>query len=76
MDMKARLITNDIGDDHMETAVHGKQKCVVAPMSDERRILANLVGLPLFFLLGLQFSEGKVSSFEFGEDVHVWQMMI
>jgi hypothetical protein len=67
--MKPRLIINDIGDNHIETTVHGKRvKCAIAPMSDERHISANLVGFPLFFLLGIQFNEGKVSSFEFDED--------
>jgi hypothetical protein len=33
-------------------------------MSDDK----NVAGLPLFFLLGLHFNEGKLSSFVFDED--------
>jgi hypothetical protein len=67
--LKPRLIMNEIGCDHIVSTLHGKEvKCVIVPMEDERHHPANVIGLPIFFLLGIQFTQGKVSSFEYNTD--------
>jgi hypothetical protein len=67
--IKPRLIKNEVGNDHIVTQVNNKSViCVVSPMEDERHQPANLIGLPLFFLMGIQFTEQKVSSFEYDKD--------
>lgn len=66
--LRSRLVRNDVGHDYIETTVNGiRVKCAVAPAPNDDDDV-NLVGLPLFFLLGLEFEQDALSHFCFDKD--------
>ena len=66
--LKSRLVRNDVGHDYIETTVDGNRvDCAVAPAPNDDDDVT-LVGLPLFFLLGLEFKQDALSHFSFDKD--------
>lgn len=64
--MKSRLQKSDISDDYMEVSwgTTEKAKCTVL----EHYTNLNVMGLPMFFLLGLEFPMSKITSLNYDEE--------
>lgn len=69
--IRCRIEKSDIGADYLVTNVNGESaKCIVKEDLPEIHKPANVMGLPMFFLLGLSFQQNRVAAFEYdGDDI-------
>jgi hypothetical protein len=65
-DLIASRIEKDVGEDFLQTTIDGKNyNCIVKCEVPEVHHPANIMGLPMFFAMGLSFNEGTVHKFLF-----------
>ena len=60
--IKHRLLKSDISDDYME--IYGKANCSVL----EHCASLNVMGLPMFFLLGISFPQAKIALINYDDE--------
>ncbi len=67
--VKSRVCIQDIGPDYIKTEVGGKKvNCLVKQDLPAAHQPANVMGLPMLFLMGLQLKQERISLFTFKED--------
>jgi hypothetical protein len=63
--ISSRFVKSDIGPDYLVTKINEESaKCIVKEIHKP----ANVMGLPMFFLLGLSFQQNRVAAFEYDRD--------
>jgi hypothetical protein len=67
--IRSRIKKNDTGADFLVTEINGETvNCIVKEDLPEVRKPANVMGLPMFFLLGLSFTQNRLATFTYDED--------
>ena len=66
--LKERIHKSDVGPDYLKTNLNGENvECVVKDDVPKSHQPANIIGLPMFFLLGIQFPKQRLSTFNYDE---------
>jgi len=68
--LRPRIIENEVGDSFIKMIINGESvKLVVVESVPLQHQPANIMGLPMFFLMGLHFKQQQSSPFLFGADI-------
>lgn len=68
--IRSRIKKSDIGADYLVTEINGENaKCIVKEnISETQKHAANIMGLPMLFLLGLSLQQNRVATFVYDEE--------